>query len=67
MIQRQTDKTLNYMQANGSITYKQMMSVLNINSPRDIIRQLKKRRRTNPYRESSIYQKGRHKKLLSQI
>ena len=30
------------MQANGSITYKQMMSVLNINSPRDIIRQLKK-------------------------
>ena len=42
MIQRQTDQTLNYMQANGSITYKQMMSVLNINSPRDIIRQLKK-------------------------
>lgn len=42
MIQRQTDKTLNYIKANGSITYKQMMSVLNINSPRDIIRQLKK-------------------------
>lgn len=42
MIQRQTDKTFNYIKANGSITYKQMMSVLNINSPRDIIRQLKK-------------------------
>ena len=42
MTQRQTDKTVNFIQENGSITYKQMMSMLNINSPRDIIRQLKK-------------------------
>lgn len=42
MIQRQTDKTVNFIQENGSVTYRQMMSVLNINSPRDIIRQLKK-------------------------
>lgn len=42
MTQRQTDKTVNFIQENGSVTYRQMMSVLNINSPRDIIRQLKK-------------------------
>ena len=42
MTQRQTDKTVNFIQENGSVTYRQMMSVLNINSPRDVIRQLKK-------------------------
>lgn len=42
MTQCQTDKTVNFIQENGSVTYRQMMSVLNINSPRDIIRQLKK-------------------------
>ena len=42
MTQHQTDKTVNFIQENGSVTYRQMMSVLNINFPRDIIRQLKK-------------------------
>ena len=63
MIQRQTDKTLNYMQTNGSITYKQIEYQL----PERHNPTAQKRRRANPYRESSIYQKGRHKKLLSQI
>ena len=38
----QANRVFAYMEDHGSITYREMMLDLNINSPRDIIRQLKK-------------------------
>ena len=38
----QADRVFAYMEDHGSVTYRQMMLELCINSPRDVIRQLKK-------------------------
>ena len=40
--QTQADRVFQYMEEHGTITYRQMMVELNINSPRDIILQLKR-------------------------